>query len=409
MTMSHIVIVGGGSAGMTTAATLRRRAPELKVTLIEPSEHHYYQPAWTLVGAGSYDIHATRRRTADLVPHGVEWRRQRVTAFAPESNEVALDDGTRLHYDYLIVAAGIQVNWHRIEGLPQTLGKNGVTSNYSYDTAPYTARCLEEFKGGRALFTQPPMPIKCPGAPQKIAYLAADMFRGKGIQATLQFHTAGPVIFSVPFYAKALNRVIAGYGIDARFGSNLVAIDGTAREATFEVNQPDGSKQRVMERFDFIHVTPPQGAPDFIRESPLADASGFVAVDKHSLRHAKYANIFGLGDCTNTPNSKTVAAIRMQVPVLVRNLLEVMRNAGPDGHYDGYASCPLTTAAGKVMLAEFSYDGKITPSFPLDPRVPRGSMWWLKRRFMPYLYWNVMMQGKEWGWPSHHERTFPDQ
>jgi sulfide:quinone oxidoreductase len=409
MTIPHIVIVGGGSAGMTTAATLARRAPELKVTLIEPSEFHYYQPAWTLVGAGHYDVNATRRRTADLLPRGVEWRRQRVAGFAPESNEVTLEDGARLQYDFLIVAAGIQTNWNKVAGLQETLGKNGVTSNYSFDTAPYTARCLQEFKGGRALFTQPPMPIKCPGAPQKIAYLAADMFRRKGIKAALQFHTAGPAMFSVPFYAKALNRIVADYGIDARFGSNLVAVDGAAREATFEVSQPDGGKQRVVEKFDLIHVTPPQGAPDFIRASPLADASGFVAVDKHSLRHARYANVFGLGDCTTTPNSKTVAAIRKQVPVLVRNLLGTIRSASPDGRYDGYASCPLTTAAGKVMLAEFSYDGKITPSFPLDPRVPRGSMWWLKRRFMPYLYWNVMMQGKEWGWPPHRERTFPDQ
>lgn len=408
MTMPHIVIVGGGSAGMTTAATLRRRAPDLKVTLIEPSEFHYYQPAWTLVGAGRYDVSTTRRRTADLVPNGVEWRRQRVTGFVPDSNEVTLDDGTGLHYDFLIVAAGIQANWGKIEGLQATLGKNGVTSNYSFDTAPYTARCIEEFKNGRALFTQPPMPIKCPGAPQKIAYLAADIFRSKGIGATIQFHTAGPAIFSVPFYAKALNGIVAGYGIDARYGSNLVAIDGARKEATFEVNQPDGNKQRIVEKFDFIHVTPPQGAPDFIRNSPLADASGFVAVDKHTLRHARYANVFGLGDCANTPNSKTVAAIRKQVPILVRNLLSVIRNASPDSRYDGYASCPLTTSVGKVMLAEFSYDGKITPSFPLDPRTPRGSMWWLKRYFMPYLYWNVMMRGKEWAWPPHQERTFPE-
>ena len=407
MTSAHIVIVGGGSAGMTAAATLRRRAPELQLTLIEPSEYHYYQPAWTLVGAGQYDVAATRRRTADLVPAGVAWRRQRVTGFAPESNEVTLDDGARLHYDALVVAAGIQVDWDRIAGLRESLGKNGVASNYGFDTAPYTARCIAEFRGGRALFTQPPMPIKCPGAPQKIAYLAADIFRRKGIQATVQFHTAGPAIFSVPFYAKALSGIVAGYGIDARFGSNLVAVDGAARMATFEVNQPDGSKQRITENFDLLHVTPPQGAPDFIRSSPLADAAGFVAVDKHTLRHVKFANVFALGDCTNTPNSKTVAAIHKQVPVVVQNLLALVGKGGAEGRYDGYASCPLTTAVGQVMLAEFSYDGKITPSFPLDPRVPRGSMWWLKRRFMPYLYWNVMMQGKDWRWPPHRERQFP--
>lgn len=404
----HIVIVGGGSAGMTAAATLRRRAPEMKITLIEPSEYHYYQPAWTLVGAGCYDVNATRKRTEDLVPRGVEWLNRRVAALAPGSKEVALDGGSRLSYDFLVVAAGIQLNWNKIEGLEENLGKNGVTSNYSFDTAPYTAQCVKQFSGGRALFTQPPMPIKCPGAPQKIAYLAADIFRGKGIDATVQFHTAGPAIFSVPFYAKPLNEVVASYGIDARYCSNLVAIDGARKEATFEVSRPDGSKTRIVERYDLIHVTPPQGAPDFIRNSPLADQSGFVAVDKNTLRHVQYPDVFALGDCANAPNSKTVAAIRKQVPVMVENLLSAARNSAVEGRYDGYASCPLTTAVGKVMLAEFSYDGKITPSFPLDPRVPRYSMWWLKRHFMPYLYWSVMMRGKYWSWPPHVERKFPD-
>jgi sulfide:quinone oxidoreductase len=405
----HVVIIGGGSAGMTTAATLRRRAPEMKVTLIEPSEYHYYQPAWTLVGAGCYDAYATRRRTEDLVPRGVEWLQKRVAAITPDSREVTFDDGTRLSYDSLILAAGIQINWNKIEGLEENLGKNGVTTNYAFHTAPYTAQCIEEFAGGRALFTQPPMPIKCPGAPQKAAYLAADIFRKKGVDAAIQFHTAGPTVFGVPFYAKALNRVMAGYGIDARFCSNLVAIDGARKEATFEVSQPDGSKTRIVEKYDLIHVTPPQGAPDFIRNSGLADQSGFVAVDKHTLRHVRYPDIFGLGDCTNTPNSKTVAAIRKQVPVVVENLVNAARNSSTGkGRYDGYASCPLTTAVGRVMLAEFSYDGKITPSFALDPRTPRRSMWWLKRHFMPYIYWNVMMRGKEWTWPPHQERQFPE-
>ena len=403
--MKDVLIVGGGAAGLTAAALLRRTRPSLSVTVIEPSERHFYQAAWTLVGAGQYTIADTVKPTAAVVPAGVEWLKKRVLKFEPQNSSVQLDDGAALAYRYLIVAAGLQLDWAKIEGLAATLGKNGVTSNYSFDSAPYTWDCIRSFKGGRALFTQPAMPIKCAGAPQKIMYMAADYFRQHGVKAEISFMLPGAAMFSVPFYAKALDVIVAEYGIVPRFGYNLVAVDGPRKVATFEEVE-GGQRRRVDMEFNLLHVVPPQSAPDFIKASPLADAAGWVTVDKHTLRHPTFANVFALGDCTTTPNSKTSAAVRAQAPVLVGNLLAAMDGGVLSQSYDGYASCPLTTSIGRIMLAEFGYDGVIMPSFPLDPRVPRRMYWWLKRHYLPQLYWGMLNRklGSDW----HRKRSFPE-
>lgn len=401
-----VVIVGGGAAGTTVASLLKARRPQLTLCVIEPSDTHWYQPAWTLVGAGAFEIESTRRPTKACIPNGAEWIRGRVSTFQPDQNRVELEDGSAVSYGHLVVAAGLQLNWNKIEGLEATLGKNGVTSNYRPDTAPYTWTCIREFQGGKALFTQPAMPIKCAGAPQKILYMAADRFRRRGLKTELSFLMPGAAIFGVPFYAKALDRVASDYGIALKFGHTLVAVDGPRGRAVFETTA-DGQSTRHEMAFDLLHVVPPQTAPDFIRASPLADASGWVAVDKHSLRHSRFENVFALGDCTTTPNSKTAAAVRAQAPVVAQNLLAAVDGKTPTARYDGYASCPLTTSVGRIMLAEFAYDGVVTPSFPVDPRVPRRTYWWLKKSYLPSLYWGMLQGslGPDW----HKARSFPDE
>jgi len=399
-----VVIIGGGAGGTTVAALLKRAQPDLDIALIEPSDHHYYQPAWTLVGAGCFRAEDTQRQTANYVPAGVRWIKDRALSFDPDTSRVHLAAGSAVEYRYLVVAAGLQINWGQIDGLADTLGKNGVSSNYRYDLAPYTWECLRHLRGGKVVFTQPPMPIKCAGAPQKIMYLAADHCRRKNIAAEVSFFNPGPAMFGIPFYSQALDKVVAHYGIQPHFGHNLVAVDGPRRRATFEIATGD-TQQRVDFGFDMLHVVPPQSAPDFIKASPLADASGWVSVDKHSLRHTRFENVFGIGDCTTTPNSKTAAAVRSQAPVVVANLLQALHGKGETKSYDGYASCPLTTSKGKILLAEFLYDGVIAPSFPLDPRIPRRMYWWLKKYYLPLLYWRMLKGhlGLDW----HAVRQFP--
>ena len=395
-----IVIVGGGSAGIATAASILKRNRDVSVAIIEPSEVHYYQPGWTMVGAGVFDPEFTRRHEAKLIPAGAEWIKSSASGFAPDENKVLLCDGSSVAYRVLIACPGIKLDWEAIPGLSETLGKNGVTSNYGYDLAPYTNRLVKEFKHGRALFTQPVMPIKCAGAPQKAMYLSCYRWEKAGALSNIdvQFHTAGSVLFGVAAYVPALMEYIERYGAHLNFESKLVAIDGPAKVATFEQKRGE-TVTRVEEKFDMIHVVPPQVAPDFVRNSPLAAASGFIEVSEATLQHLRYPNVFALGDACSASNAKTMAAARKQAPVVAVNALAALEGKPPVADYDGYGSCPLTVEAGKIVLAEFGYGGKLLPSFPnwlIDGTRPSRLSWLLKDTILPPVYWHGMLKGREW-------------
>ena len=291
-----VVIVGGGSAGIATAASLRSRNAALDIAVIEPSGEHYYQPGWTMIGAGIFDPKSTCRTEASVIPKGVKWIRAAVRRFRPENNEVELDDGKTIGYRALVVAPGIMLDWDAINGLTETLGRNGVTSNYRFDIASYTWALVQQLKEGVALFTQPPMPIKCAGAPQKAMYLSCDYWRRQGRLGAIEpaFHNAGAVLFGVKNYVPPLMRYIEGYGIDLQFDSKLVSVDGPARRATFS-----GKAGEVTRDFNMLHVCPPHKAPAFLKDSPLANAAGYVEVDETTLRHVRYDNVFGLGDAAS--------------------------------------------------------------------------------------------------------------
>lgn len=404
MARSHqIVIVGGGAAGISTAASLLHRNPDLDIAIVEPSAVHYYQPGFTLVGAGTDSLERMTRSEARYIPEGATWIQEAATGIRPGDNRVDLASGEELAYEHLVACPGVALDWQRIEGLPEALGANGVCSNYAAETAPYTWQCLRELNGGRAIFTQPPMPIKCPGAPQKAAYMAADYFRRKGIDAEVEFDLAGGKIFGVDFYVPPLERVAESHGIQVNYQTNLVAVDGPNRQATFEAVGEGQESERVTRTFDMLHVTPPQSPPDWVKQSPLANESGFIEVDPTTLQHARFDNVFALGDAGSTPNSKTAAAVRLQAPVVAGNLLARLEGHRFPAAYDGYASCPLTTRYGKVLMAEFVYGGKPVSTLPLEPRTERRSMWWIKRHCLPVLYWNLMLRGREWV-PGHRPR-----
>ncbi|MDP2177969.1 NAD(P)/FAD-dependent oxidoreductase [Methylicorpusculum sp.] len=405
-----VLIIGGGAAGVSVANNMRRQNSSIDIALIEPSEIHYYQPGFTIIGGGAYTMAKTSRKEADLIHPSVTWIKDYAETFQPDANTVTLRSGTSLSYDYLVVCPGLQLDWQKIEGLKETLNHNGVCSNYSAETVEYTWECIRNLQSGTALFTQPVMPIKCAGAPQKIMYLASDRFRKKGIldKISVEFCNAGPAMFGIPFFAKALDKVVADYGIKTHFQHNLVAIDGPAKTAFFEKTDADGNKTRVSKQFDMIHVTPPQSAPDFIKNSPLANPAGWVDLHEKTLQHNRYSNIFGLGDAGSTPNAKTAAAIRKQVPVVVDNILNLISGKALSDKYDGYGSCPLTTSLSTVMLAEFSYSGKVTPSFPiLDPRQNRFIWWWGKTTGFPWMYWHMMLKGYRIDIP--HKDTYVKQ
>lgn len=396
-----VLIIGGGAGGIAAASSLLARDSSLEIAIVDPAEVHYYQPGWTLVGAGVFDKGHTVRTMASLIPAGVEWIKAAVMAFEPENDCVVLENCRRIGYRRLVVAAGIKLDWHGVEGLPETLGHNGVTSNYRFDLAPYTWELVQNLRAGRALFTQPPMPIKCAGAPQKAMYLSCDHWlrQGRLDDIEVEFCNAGAVLFGVQDYVPALMEYVEKYRVDLSFNHRLTRIDGDVRTAWFETVDDAGATVEVAREFDMIHVTPPQRAPDFIADSPLADAAGWVDVDQNTLRHKRYANIWSLGDAMNAPNAKTAAAARMQAPVVANNLLQDMGRVDGVAHYNGYGSCPLTVERGKIVLAEFGYGGKLLPSFPtwlINGKRPSSLAWLLKEKILPPVYWKAMLKGREW-------------
>ena len=419
--MNHyqVVIIGGGTAGITVAAQLKRKDPKLSMAIIEPSEKHYYQPAWTLVGAGTYDFKETERKEEDYIPKGVDWIKDFATAIDPDKNAVDTKESGKIHYDYLVVAPGLVMLPELLPGLPEAMEKGIACSNYT--DPEYTWEMLQKFKGGNAVFTQPTTPIKCGGAPQKIMYLAEEYFRKSGVRdkTNVIFATPGTVIFGVPDFAKTLNKIILDRDIIFKPFYAPVRIDPDKKEIYFRYSKPgengcvitEGNKigeeivgdSEIKIAFDFLHLAPPQGAPKFIQDSIISIQEGankgWVDVDIHTLQHKRFPNIFSLGDVAALPTAKTGAAIRKQAPVLVENLLKLIHsNHIGSASYNGYSSCPLVTGYSKMVLAEFKYDN-VRDSDPLiskfvDTTKEQYSMWLLKKYGLPFMYWNLMLKGK---------------
>lgn len=415
----QILIIGGGTGGIMTAAQLRRKNKQLNIAIIEPNTTHYYQPAWTLVGAGSFRFEDTKKDEKKLIPPGVSWIKDFATTFEPEKNIVHTRSTGAITYDVLIVSAGIQMDIDALPGLREALLTENVCSNYI--DPEKTFRVLQHFKGGNAVFTLPATPIKCGGAPQKIMYLAEEYFQKSGVRknSNVVFATPGTVIFGTKEFAEELTRIVKKKDINFKPFYKPIKIDAAKQEIYFQYTKPDTIKtdadldQRVHEtlagehvvvmKYDMLHIAPPQSAPDFIKQSPFAFADGpnkgWLEVDIHTLQHPTYKNVFGLGDAAALPTGKTGAAIRKQAPVVVENVLRVLEGTTlSDKVYNGYSSCPIVTGYGKMLLCEFKYDN-IRDSDPLltkivDTTKEQWSMWLLKKYGLPWLYWNMMMKGR---------------
>lgn len=413
----QVLVIGGGTAGIMVSSQLKQANSKLKIGLIEPADTHYYQPAWTLVGANAYDYEATGKPMKSLIPNGVDWIKNYAESFQPESNQITTRNGDQYTYDFLVVAPGIKIDPTLIEGLEETLGKNGVCSNYT--DPKYTWEVLKNFKGGNAVFTQPTTPIKCGGAPQKIAYLSADYFRKNNLSSktNVVFATPGTVIFGVKPIAETLTEVLQRYNIHFKPFYAPVKIDGNNKEITFKSKHTGDKKYTVEEGniigekmegdstivmpFDMLHLAPPQTAPDFVKNSSLVNDAGWVSVNIETLQHTEHANIFALGDVAALPTAKTGAAIRKQAPIVVANILKLMETSTiTNMKYNGYSSCPLVTGYGKMVLAEFDYkknfipDPKLKQMLVFDSSKEHWRLWMLKKYILPYLYWNKMMKGQ---------------
>lgn len=330
------------------------------------------------------------------MPRGATWIRNAAAAVDPDNNTVTCVDGAVYEYDVLVVSPGIQLDWDRVEGLEDALGSGGVSSNYRFDLAPRTWDFIKNLRSGTAVFTMPSGPIKCAGAPQKIAYLASDYWRSQGVLSDIDVHLVVPTprLFGIPAIADSLDAIAADYGITVHTNAEVTSVDADAHKVG--VTATGGGGSDTMLSYDVLHAVPHQSAPDWIKSGPLStgDTGGYVEIDKHTMQHVRYPNVFSLGDAGSSPNSKTGAAIRKQAPVVVANAEAFLAGRPLPASYNGYASCPIVTSSHAMLLAEFDYDLNITPSFPLlDPTKPHRSYWYLKKYGLPFMYWNLMLKG----------------
>ena len=422
-----IVIVGGGSGAIMAAARLNRGLSDPDITIIAPNEVHLYQPGQVFMAAGEYTFDDIAKNNADLIPDGVKWIKDAVETFDPDNNRVVTRGGETIDYDYLVVATGLQYHYEWIEGLSiDDIGKNGISSVYLNDPEKGTAdggsithqwfkdvhAAAKEGKNPRVICTQPATAIKCGGAPQKILYLSDDYLKRDGLSADFVFATNSGNLFGVPEVNKTLmEEVQPHYGnITNKFGHNLVAVDTEKKVATFEHKyQLKGEydedleeyemidkEERVELEYDFIHIVPPMTAPDAVVNSPLGwqkgTGKGWLEVDRETLQHRRYKNVFGIGDVLGVPKGKTGGSARHHAPVMVGNLIAEMEQKELKEKFDGYTVCPLKTQYGKIILAEFDYNGA-APSFPLAVGEQRWIWWAFDLYMLKPMYWHLMMRG----------------
>lgn len=388
----RVVIVGGGAGGCSAAAKFSSALGPGKVAVIEPSDVHYYQPLWTLVGAGLKDLSQSARPMSSVLPASAEWIKDKVVGFNPDSNTVEVKNGDIIQYDFLVVAMGLQLNYGDIEGLQEALETPGVGSNYHPKYVGKTLEAIRNFKSGNAVFTFPNTPIKCAGAPQKIMYLTERLLQNDGRRAKADIHYYSPlqVIFGVKKYAETLLDIVEQRNINVHLRMNLVQVKPDTREAVFEHVD---TNERVSVKYDLLHATPPMGPPDALKQcDKLVDAAGFLHVDKETLQHVNYSNIFGIGDCTSVPTAKTAAAVAGQLGILRKNLKSAMKGQPLSSRYDGYTSCPLVTGPGECVLAEFDFSVPPQPleTFPFNQAKPRWDLYNMKAHIMPNVYWQML-------------------
>jgi len=402
----RLVIVGGGAGGCGTANKFASKLGAGQVCVIEPKENHYYQPMWTLVGGGAKRLEQSVRPMSSLLPSSATWLRDSVAAFHPDTNQVVTEGGAVVEYDYLVVATGLTLRFDKIKGLPEAFDTPGVGSNYSKDYVEKTTKAIADFQGGNAIFTFPNSPIKCAGAPQKIMYLAEETWRQRGILAktNIQYRSSLAVLFGVKKYADALWEVVRGRGINVHLRQHLVEVRPDTKEAVFE-HLDSGELETVS--YDLLHVTPPMATPACLSGSQLADPAGFLAVNKETLQHQTFPNVFGIGDCTSVPVAKTAAAVAAQLGILRKNLTAAMSGQAPAARYEGYTSCPLVTGKSSCILAEFDFQAPPQPleTFPVNQAKERWFMYQLKAHLMPHLYWHGLVKGW-WEGPALFRKLF---
>lgn len=398
MTHHHIAVIGGGNAGLSVAGRLRRRGID-DVVVIEPQEHHRFQPLFSHVAGGVARMHEAVRPQAAVMPKGVGWIRETVADVDPVGRHIAFESGGRMTYDHVVVCPGMQLDWQAVPGLAEARRTPAVASHYEFELVSKASRLLRDVRGGTVVFTQPPGAAKCAGASQKPMYLACDYWRATGVLRDIRvvMVVPDPTVFGIPEIDRELERKIDEYGIELRCATEVRSVDGARR--TVEIGPVGGDGGGDHLHYDVLNAVPPQSAPDWLKATPLpaeGDSGGFVEVDPETLRHVRFPNVWSLGDAAATRNSKSGGALRKQSKVLANNLAAVLDGREPRARYDGYTVCPFTVSRSTVVFAEFDDRYHLKPTVPFWRTLSRERRlsWLFDRRILPWVYWHMILKGR---------------
>ncbi|MFD0045584.1 NAD(P)/FAD-dependent oxidoreductase [Pseudarthrobacter scleromae] len=395
-TQHEVVIIGGGNAGVSLAARLERYGVK-DVAVVEPKDHHLYQPLFSHIAGGRAQAREAVRSQESVMPQGVTWIRDGAVGVDTDTNTVSLASGSSVSYGQLVVCPGLQYDWDEVPGLAEAVHSLHGASHYEFELAPKAWTLLSGLTSGTAVFTMPAGPIKCGGASQKPMYLACDYWREQGVldQIRVVMVQPYPTVFGVPEIDRELDRKIAEYGIELRTNSELVSVDAAGRNA---VIRDISTAAEDTIHYDVLNAVPPQSAPDWLKATDLpaaGDAGGFVEVDRQTLRHIRFPNVWSLGDAAGTTNSKSGGALRKQTKVLAKNLVAARKGKPLPAKYNGYSVCPFTVSRDTVVFAEF--DDRYQP-MPTIPRVPTWNesrlSWVVDRDIFPQVYWNLILKGR---------------
>ena len=415
-TKARIVILGAGAAGTGMANRLVQRLSGATITIVDGRKDHWYQPGFTLIAAGLKPAGYSVTPTGDWLPAGVTWVQDYAAAIDPAANRVTTQGGTVLDYDFLIVATGLVLDWAAIEGFSlDAVGQNGIGAVYAGpDYAEKTWNAMSAFtdQGGIGLFGRPATEMKCAGAPLKYTFITDDYLRRKGKReaSKIIYAANNKALFSVPVVNEKVKLLFRDRGVEVRWDHILTGVDTAAKQAYYKVPasqvlNKDGTITSTPEAiqqigFDFINVIPPMRAPQAVRESGLSwgdkwTDQGWIEVDKATLRHIRFPNVFGLGDINGVPKGKTAASVKWQIPVVEDHLIAAIEGREGSAKYNGYTSCPMITKIGRAMLVEFDYDDNLTPSFP-GVIAPLEELWvsWLMKEIALKPTYNAMLRGK---------------
>lgn len=400
--MNRLVVLGAGTAGTMVVNRLRRRLPRTRwqITLVEPSDRHFYQPGYLFLPFGGYTAHDIVRSTHQLVPDGVDLRYRSVEEVCPEESVVRLSDGERLPYDYLVIATGVRPRPEQTEGLLDGgEWRRSVFDFYTFTGASALARALARFDGGRLVVHTAEMPIKCPVAPLEFAFLADAWLRKRGLRERTE------LVFATPL-PGAFTRPIAAERLGAMLDERRILVE------------PDFPVERVEKRtligydgreipFDLLVTVPVNMGADYLARSGLGNELNLVRVDRATLQSPAYPNIFALGDVADLPSSKAGSVAHFQSEIFTGNFLELIRGAPMTGRFDGHANCFVESGRGRGLLIDFNYDTEPLPGrYPIPVLGPFSLLGesfvnhWGKRAFR-WIYWNLLLPGRPLPVPVH--------